>query len=80
VFFAYWTCKEAFIKALGLGLRYPLHKFAISFQPDLPPILRQFGRDSASANRWQIKCWEIAPGFSTAVVVSGNSLPKFQCC
>ena len=33
-FFNCWTRKEAFVKALGEGLRYPLHRFDASLVPD----------------------------------------------
>jgi len=32
-FFNCWTRKEAFVKALGAGLRYPLHRFDASLVP-----------------------------------------------
>lgn len=38
-FFDYWTLKEAYIKALGLGLSAPLHRFAFRLRPDERPHL-----------------------------------------
>lgn len=39
VFFDYWTMKEAYIKARGLGLALPLGDFAFHFSPDGPPAI-----------------------------------------
>jgi len=39
VFFDYWTLKEAYIKARGLGLALPLRHFSFVLQPPTPTIL-----------------------------------------
>jgi 4'-phosphopantetheinyl transferase len=36
-FFEYWTLKEAYIKARGMGLLIPLEQFAFELQPGQPP-------------------------------------------
>jgi 4'-phosphopantetheinyl transferase len=38
-FYNCWTRKEAYVKALGLGLLYPLNSFAVSLDPAQPPGL-----------------------------------------
>jgi 4'-phosphopantetheinyl transferase len=50
VFFDYWTLKEAYIKARGLGLSVPLHDFSFRFRVDGPPAISfasGFGDDPA---------------------------------
>lgn len=39
VFFDYWTLKEAYIKARGLGLAIPLHHFSFVLRPPAEPII-----------------------------------------
>lgn len=39
VFFDYWTLKEAYIKARGLGLALPLADFAFTLSPSAPPAI-----------------------------------------
>lgn len=44
-FFSLWTLKEAYVKAIGKGLSWPLQ--AISFSPELPdPVPVHFGADA----------------------------------
>ncbi|HQY99289.1 MAG TPA: 4'-phosphopantetheinyl transferase superfamily protein [Propionicimonas sp.] len=33
-FFCYWTVKESYVKALGVGLSYPVKRLRVTFDPD----------------------------------------------
>lgn len=67
-FFACWTAKEAFVKAIGLGLSYPLDAFAVSFGER--PSIEVVG-DPAESARWTLHTFDPGPGYAGAVVVSG---------
>ncbi len=69
-FFACWTAKEAFLKATGRGLSYPLDKFSIIFSNGLPSGVK-FDDD----NPFPDKCWRIiglspGPGYSGAMAIA----------
>lgn len=75
-FFRYWTLKEAFIKALGLGVSFPLHDFDMSpFGAD-PALLRMKEAPDAPEN-WCFETPDIRPGQRLALAVKSNGiLPK----
>jgi 4'-phosphopantetheinyl transferase len=52
-FFAVWTCKEAFVKGLGLGLSMPLDAFAVSLPP-APAGLVWVGAGVVSPAAWSL--------------------------
>ncbi len=68
-FFNCWTRKEAFIKALGDGISFPLDQFDVSLKPgDQARILRIFGSEE-NAEHWSMHELIPAEGYSAALVV-----------
>ena len=66
--------KEAFIKAVGVGLSYPLQSFDVTLTPGEPArILRAPGQ----ASTWSIRDLSCLPAFAAAIVVTapGARLP-----
>lgn len=51
-FFQYWTLKEAYLKARGLGLSYPLDAFTLEIAPDSAVIHFTSGADDTPQG-WQ---------------------------
>jgi 4'-phosphopantetheinyl transferase len=71
-FFNCWTRKEAYIKAVGEGLSFPLHVFDVSLAPGEPARLLA-SRDPRQAERWSLRGLpDPAPGYRAAVVVEGE--------
>jgi 4'-phosphopantetheinyl transferase len=71
-FFRCWTCKEAYLKATGEGLSFPLDRFDISLVQGSPPCLvRVEGRPQESA-LWQFREIVIAPDNLAVVAVEGS--------
>lgn len=66
-FFACWTRKEAFVKALGEGLSFPLGDFSVSLAPGKPAMVEHIRGAAAEANNWQMVSFRPAPPFIGAV-------------
>jgi 4'-phosphopantetheinyl transferase len=54
-FFTCWTRKEAFVKATGQGLSYPLHEFIVSVDADAPSPLLEVQGDRFEARHWTLR-------------------------
>jgi 4'-phosphopantetheinyl transferase len=67
-FFRYWTLKESYIKARGLGLKIPLEQFA--FDVESRPIRIAFDeRLGDDAGAWQFDQWRLSDRHMLAVGV-----------
>jgi 4'-phosphopantetheinyl transferase len=76
-FFDYWTLKEAYIKARGMGLALPLDQFAFALHGDAPPTIRFAPGFDDHAARWQFwQAWA-TPDHRLALAVErdGADLP-----
>jgi 4'-phosphopantetheinyl transferase len=72
-FFNCWTRKEAFIKALGDGLHYPLSRFDVSLAPHEPARILRVGTTPGERCGWCIESFSPAAGFVAAVVYRQNA-------
>jgi len=68
-FYHLWTCKEALLKALGLGLAVALDRLEIAIVPDHPPQILDLNGDLEAARQWQLRQFEPATGFAGAYAV-----------
>lgn len=67
-----WTCKEAFVKALGDGLSLPLDKFDVSLLPGESAGLLRIEGDSREASQWSIQNFKPAPDYVGALAVKSR--------
>jgi 4'-phosphopantetheinyl transferase len=86
-FFDFWTLKEAYIKARGLGLALPLDAFSFHLEDGLPPRITFTERITDRADDWQFiqlqldPCYKVAvaihrPGVADLAVVVRQTLPE----
>lgn len=70
-FFRCWTCKEAFIKASGEGLSFPLDQFDVSLAAAEPARLLSLRGDAQEALRWSLLVDTPAQGYVAALAALG---------
>lgn len=71
-FFRCWTRKEAFIKARGDGLSFPLKSFAVSLVPGDEPRLISILGDPKLAAAWTLQDIPVPSGYAAAIAVEGR--------
>jgi 4'-phosphopantetheinyl transferase len=68
-FFEYWTLKESYIKARGMGLSLPLDQFAFHLEPGQPPRISFDPRLVDEPASWRFVQLQLSQGHPAAVAV-----------
>lgn len=71
-FFRCWTRKEAYVKARGLGLSFPLRDFDVSITPKEKNALLGTRPNGAEARLWSLCDLDIGEGYAAALSVEGH--------
>lgn len=72
-FFNCWTRKEAFIKALGTGLSFPLDRFSTTIKPCQKACLLQIDDPSIKVSDWSMIVFKPRHGYAGALVVKAQN-------
>jgi 4'-phosphopantetheinyl transferase len=69
-FYLCWTAKEAFLKAHGAGLTFPLEKFSVLPEADSGALKLTVYEDAFETARWTIERVPVASGWTGALAVA----------
>jgi len=72
-FYRCWTRKEAFVKALGDGLQYPLTNFDVTLWPDDAANFLRIGERVGPDCGWDLCSITPRPGFIGAIAVQSST-------
>ncbi len=77
-FFEYWTLKEAYIKARGMGLSLPLNQFGFILRENQPVEINFDSRMDDNPEHWQF--WQLRPAehHVAAVAIKSTTPIKYQ--
>ncbi len=70
-FFDLWTCKEAYLKAIGTGLSFGLDKVEINIDSGKCSGLASINGDNDEAGLWTLTTLDVASGYSASLAVDG---------
>lgn len=79
-FYNRWACKEAVIKAIGLGLFQALDSFDIELSVNQQPRMLNFRNSHLKSDDWRIHLLDLEPHYSAAVAWHGSQKKIFYYC
>lgn len=71
-FFNGWTRKEAYIKAVGEGLSYPLDQFDVSILPWESPMLTSIAGHPDDVNQWTLQDIPLGEDYAASVALKAQ--------
>lgn len=71
-FLTCWTRKEAYVKATGMGITFPLNTVTVSLAQDAPPALLHVERNEEEPSRWAMRDLYPGHGYTAALVGEGH--------
>jgi 4'-phosphopantetheinyl transferase len=77
-FFDYWTLKEAYIKARGMGLSIPLDQFSFLLDPGEPIRIAFDPRLEDDPATWQFAQFPLSPAHRTSAAVRRGKGPDLR--
>ena len=72
-FFATWTRKEAFVKAVGKGIAFGLSEFDVNVDANAPPKMLHTRWDADDVNNWHMANIESVNSHMATVVADGRA-------
>jgi 4'-phosphopantetheinyl transferase len=78
-FLQIWTCKEAFVKAIGLGLSYSLNRFKVTGLQTDRPELTSIEPEYGPASEWSLRTDRPAPEVHVAIAVRLPNAEIVEC-
>jgi 4'-phosphopantetheinyl transferase len=73
-FYSCWTRKEAFIKAMEMGLSLELDKFDVSLRPGEPARLISIRFQNQNTRNWSLYDLKVFPGFKACLAVRSRNI------
>ena len=77
-FFNCWTRKEAFIKAIGDGLSFPLDKFEVTLKPNEKARLVSTSFDPAEKDYWSLKSVQVSDSNYKAAFAIRQAIQEYK--
>lgn len=74
MFFRIWTCKEAFLKALGVGLTEPLRSFSVDPSPGRRSALVRAGEHKEAPADWHVANVPCSRGAEAAIAIDRRGI------
>ncbi len=73
-FFNCWTRKEAFMKAVGMGLSLSPQLFEVAFTVGEPVALQHLDPTVEEGTEWQLMALDVGDGYATALAAEGHDM------